>query len=374
VEKQMAIWHKKGLSFGLRLFVSHILVVIVAVTTLALVSKVYSHRLFFIHIERIEQELEKAQFRGERSILIESFWNAWNYGNGWAALAGITTGISLSYWIAKKFTQPLKEIERVTKNFARGNLEERLPRVEIEEINRLSVSVNNMATSLQGIEQRRRELMSDVSHELRTPLTIIYSYLEAITSQKIEPNREIYELLMRETKRLQQSIDDLQLLSQIEMGHLNIYLQPIQIYLLLSSAIVKFSEQLFDDLVVIHLDCQSSLPPVLADSDRLEEVILNLLGNALSYTEKGSITLKAWTKNRQMWIAVIDTGRGISPEDLPFVFERFWRSGSARAKNKRGSGIGLAIARRSIELLGGKIEVESTLGKGSTFRFCLPIA
>ena len=99
-----------------------------------------------------------------------------------------------------------------------------------------------------------------------------------------------------------------------------------------------------------------------------------MIGNAITYTEQGSITVRAWVENNQAWVAVIDTGQGINPQELPHIFERFWRSGSARERNSMGSGIGLAISRRLIELQGGLMEVESHLGQGSTFRFRLPLA
>nr|MDJ0572745.1 ATP-binding protein [Pleurocapsa sp. MO_192.B19] len=116
------------------------------------------------------------------------------------------------------------------------------------------------------------------------------------------------------------------------------------------------------------------IPHILADRDRLEQILVNLLGNAIRYTETGSIIVKAEKANRQVWISVIDTGVGIAKEDLPYIFERFWRADPSRASHSGGTGIGLAIARRLVELQGGHIEVKSQLGKGSTFRFCLPIA
>jgi hypothetical protein len=320
----------------------------------------------------LEQKEDRVNHLRDR--LVESFASAWTYGTAWATIAGVTAAGGLSFWVARRITKPLFKIEQVTQNFSDGNLEERLPTTDIPELNRLSASFNNMATSLQGVEQRRRELVTDLTHELRTPLTVIYSYLEGITNQQIEADREIYQRLMKETKRLQELINDLQQLSKAEAGYLPIHLTAIAIYPLLSSIVEKFDEQLFDDSVKICLHCSPHLPPVLADNDRLEQILVNLVGNALTYTEKGSITLKAWTENQQIWIAVIDTGVGIAPEDLPHIFDRFWRSGNARARNNQGSGIGLAISRRLVELQGGRIEVESTLGKGSIFRFCLSIA
>jgi len=122
------------------------------------------------------------------------------------------------------------------------------------------------------------------------------------------------------------------------------------------------------------LDLPPDLPPVLADPERVEQILINLLGNALQYTSEGSITVRTWDESDQVWIAVTDTGKGIAPEELPHVFERFWRSDRSRDRHSGGTGIGLAISRRLVELQGGSIDVESQFNQGSTFRFSLPLA
>ena len=131
---------------------------------------------------------------------------------------------------------------------------------------------------------------------------------------------------------------------------------------------------MLEDGPTLELKCPQDLPAVLADRDRIEQILVNLLGNAIRYTETGSITVEATKINQQIWISVIDTGVGIAESDLPFLFERFWRADPSRSSHSGGTGIGLAIARRLVELQGGNIEVSSELGKGSTFRFCLPVA
>ena len=137
--------------------------------------------------------------------------------------------------------------------------------------------------------------------------------------------------------------------------------------------LARFAEQLLDSDRVLKLDCPTDLPYVLADSDRLEQIIVNLFSNAIRHTPQGSINLKAWADSDRVWVSVQDTGSGIAPEELPYVFRRFWRSQESRAQKYGGTGIGLAICRRLVELHGGKIFVESQLGIGSTFKFFLPI-
>ncbi|MDY6785788.1 MAG: HAMP domain-containing sensor histidine kinase [Cyanobacteriota bacterium] len=355
-----------------RLFLSYLLVMSVAVFALVAIGKLSSPRLFLLHLQRIEGRGYSLGY--VRTSLVRGFEIAWNRSTVWAVFAGTTTAGILSYWVSQRITKPLTQVEQVTQKFAEGQLDERLPPSDIPELNRLSASFNRMAMSLEGVEKRRRELIGDLTHELRTPLTVIHGYLEGLSDTQIEPTPEVYERLMRETQRLQRLVNDMQELSKAEAGYLAIRLTPVRLYPILSSLVERFSEQLLEEGPKICLDCSPSLPPVLADSDRTEQVLVNLLGNAISHTHNGTITLKAWQAKRWLWIAVSDTGAGIAPEDLPHVFERFWRAGNARSRNARGTGIGLAISKRLIELQGGRIEVESELGRGSTFRFCLPLA
>ena len=364
--------HKRSLPLSTRLFFSHLLVMLVAVVTLVTIGKLSSSLFFLIHIEDLQPL--GSSLPDIQTDLITTFSTAWNRSIFWAVLFGTTAAGALSYWVSQRITQPLKAIERVTKKFAIGELDQRLPASEIPELNRLSASFNYLAENLEGVEKRRRELIGDLTHELRTPLTVINGYLEGLADEQIEPSNELYLSLIRETKRLERLVNDMQELSKAEAGYLPIHLTPLKIKPLLLSLVERFSDQLVDDSLVLRLQCHEELPAVLADGDRLEQVLVNLLGNALTYTQKGSITLKAWDEGKRLWIAVIDTGSGIAPQDLPHVFERFWRSGTARTRNSRGSGIGLAISRRLVELQGGAMQVESRLSKGTTFRFFLPLA
>ena len=355
-----------------RLFLSHLLVMFVAVCSLVGISKLSYPFFFLLHLQELEERGVSTRY--VRTHLVEGFERAWNRSTFLAVLAGSATAGGMSYWVSRRITEPLNQIEQVTQKFAQGKLEERLPTNDIPELNRLSASFNHMAVSLDGSEKRRRELIGDLTHELRTPLTVIQGYLDGITASRIEPTDAVYERMMRETKRLQRLVNDLQELSKAEAGYLPIHLMPMKLYPLLLSLVDRFSTQLLDDGPVLQLECSPQLPPVSADFDRLEQVLVNLIGNAITYTEHGSITVRAWIAKHQAWVAVIDTGEGIAPEDLSHIFERFWRSGRARERNSLGSGIGLAISRRLIELQGGSMEVESYLGQGSTFRFWLPVA
>jgi signal transduction histidine kinase len=361
------------LSLGTRLFFSHLLVMIVGLGSFIIIAKLSSPRMFVLRLEQLEQR-GIFTVRSARTYLVEGFQNAWNRSAILSVIVGASAAGGLSYLSSKRITQPVKQMKHITQKFAAGDLAERVPESEIPELNQLGVSFNSMASSLGDVEQRRRELISDLTHELRTPLTVMRGYLEELAEGRIEGTPELYLRLVRETRRLERLIHDLQELSKAEAGYLSINLQAVNLYPLLKSLVERFSDQLLEEGPSLELNYSPDLPPVLADIDRIEQVLVNLLGNAIRYTEKGSITVQTARENNHIWVAVIDTGVGIAEEDLPFVFERFWRADPSRSTCSGGTGIGLAIARRLIELQGGCIEVESQLGKGSIFRFCLPIA
>ncbi|MBW4420183.1 MAG: HAMP domain-containing histidine kinase [Myxacorys californica WJT36-NPBG1] len=360
------------INLSTRLFLSHMIVMIVGISTLLVVGKIYSPQLFIWHLEKLQGYGFNLIY--SRRQLLEGFDSAWSRGAFWSVIVGGTSAIALSYWVSKRIMQPLIQMERITRRFASGHLEERVPANEIPELNRLAQSFNRMAKDLEGVEQRRRELVGDLTHELRTPLTVLEGYLEGLGDGTIAPSTDIYHRLAKETTRLRRLVNDLQELSKAEAGYLPINLQSLNLYPLLNSLIQKFSDQLLDDNPSLRLDCPQTLPLVLADPERVEQILINLIGNALRYTPEGSVTLRAWEATAQVWVAVEDTGQGIAPEELPHVFERFWRSDRSRDRHSGGTGIGLAISQRLVELQNGVIQAESELGKGSIFRFSLPIA
>ncbi|MEM8719154.1 MAG: HAMP domain-containing sensor histidine kinase [Cyanobacteria bacterium P01_G01_bin.39] len=361
------------LSLGARLFISHLLVMMVGLGSFVIIAKVSSPRMFVLRLEQLEKR-GIFTVRSARTYLVEGFQNAWNRSAILSIAVGASVAGGVSYLSSKRITQPVKQMKQITQKFAAGDLAERVPESDIAELNQLSVSFNSMASSIGDVEQRRRELISDLTHELRTPLTVMRGYLEELAEGRIEGTPELYIRLIRETRRLERLIHDLQELSKAEAGYLSINSQSIVLYPLLNSLVERFADQLLEEGPTLKLVYPPELPPVLADRDRTEQILVNLIGNAVRYTESGTITVAAAKANQQIWISVTDTGVGIAESDLPFVFERFWRADPSRASHSGGTGIGLAIARRLVELQGGRIEVSSKLGQGTTFRFCLRVA
>ncbi|HEY9689122.1 MAG TPA: HAMP domain-containing sensor histidine kinase [Coleofasciculaceae cyanobacterium] len=359
-----------------RLLLSHLLVVALSIGSFALVGWLSSPKTFVWKLD--ELEVRGWRLRYARTQLVNSFGFVLQQSTLWSGLVGAVAAGGFSYWAALRIARPLKQMEEVTLRFAAGELDARIQASDIPELNQLGSSFNRLAASLEGTEQRRRDLISDLTHELRTPLTVVRGYLEELSEGRIEPSPDLFDRLIRETKRLERLVNDTQELSRAETGYLPINVQAIELRPLLGSIISRIADQVFDDEPQLILDCPAGLPLVNADPDRVEQVLLNLMGNALRHTPTGSITLWAALRDeRSMWVGVTDTGEGISPEDLPHIFERFWRGDRSRSRHDgrqaTGAGIGLSISRRLVELQGGEMDVASELGKGSTFRFSLPL-
>lgn len=355
-----------------RFLLSHLVVMAVGMIALATIGRIYAPRLFIVNVKQI---IGPFTVRQSQTRLVQEFNRAWTEGMLVSVLVGGATAGGLSYLLSRRIITPLLQIEQSTQKLAAGDLHERVPGSEIPELNRLASSFNRMAAELEGVEQRRRELVSDLTHELRTPLTIVEGYLEGLADGTIESDADIYLRLARETRRLRRLVNDLQDLSKLEAGYLPIHTKKFDVQPLLAALIERFATQILDpEQLSLELAIPDQLPLVMADPERVEQILVNLLGNAVRYTTEGQIVITAYTQDQMMWIAVEDTGQGMAEDDLPHVFERFWRADRSRDRNSGGTGIGLAICRRLVELQGGRIEVESRLGQGSTFRFSLPLA
>jgi signal transduction histidine kinase len=242
------------------------------------------------------------------------------------------------------------------------------------EVAALAEAFNTMATDLENNEQLRRNLIADVAHELRTPLSNIRGYLEAIRDNVMRPDAAAIDSLNEEATLLSRLVNELQELSLAEAGELKLVYQAEDISKLLQQAIAPFRTELEAKGISLSLELSDDLPLVSVDWHRVSQVLHNLLENAVNHTGRGGlITVAAVKQGDWVEIGVSDTGQGIPAQDLPNIFERFYRVDRSRARATGGSGLGLTIARRLVEAHGGRITVESELGRGSRFAFTLPI-
>jgi two-component system phosphate regulon sensor histidine kinase PhoR len=233
-------------------------------------------------------------------------------------------------------------------------------------------------TERKKLEQMRTEFVANVSHELRTPLTSIKGFLETLLDGAIDDpgaSRHFLEIISQETERLTRLVDELLNLSKIEERRVVHRWQRVNLADIISRVVSLFRPRAGEKSLTLSLEVPRDLPAVYGDPDMLAQVLINLLDNAVKYTPpRGSITIRAMVRGDQLRVEVEDTGIGIPAESLPRVFERFYRVDKARSRELGGYGIGLAIVKHIIRAHGGKIDVQSTPGKGSLFFFTLPLA
>lgn len=285
----------------------------------------------------------------------------------WSIVAVGGIALFLSLLFARRLTRPIKELAFAASQISLGNLHGQVETSRRDEVGDLANAFNRMAKALNAQEVLRRKLIADVAHELRTPLGVMRGELEAQIDGLIPTDTARLQSLYDETGRLKELVDGIEELNQAEASGLSLKLQPIRLKPFLESIIERFFPLFQEKKVALELDC-SEEKTVQADPERLSQMILNLLNNALRATdEDGKVTVSVNRIGEELSIAVDDNGRGIRDGDIPYVFERFYRGPGG------GLGIGLTIVKELIEAHGGRIEMRSTEGKGSSFRLFLPI-
>lgn len=302
------------------------------------------------------------------------------------ALTGVAVGIlaiGLGVWLARSITDPIQELRRAVSRIAAGDLTQRVRVRSSDEVSALAEDINRMAGRLEADvnelrrqEALRRDLVANVSHDLATPLTGIQGFTEALIDGVVSDEKErgdLYGSIYREVQRLRRLVGDLQDLSSLESGMGHIQPQPLRLDELVEEALsVEHVEAAERGVTLVH-QVPASLPMVLADGDRMTQVLLNLLDNALRFTPSGgSITVSARTVADNVEMTIADTGAGIPADELPQIFERFYRVDRSRSRETGGGGLGLAIVKAIVTAHGGRIEAASVVGEGTQMRLTLP--
>jgi two-component system OmpR family sensor kinase/two-component system sensor histidine kinase BaeS len=294
--------------------------------------------------------------------------------------------------VARGLSAPLSQLAAAARRIARGDLSQRVPVKGSEEVADLSQAFNDMAASLQQAETLRRNMVADIAHELRAPLSVMQGNLQAILDDVYPLTKEEIAGIYGQSLVLTRLVNDLRELAQAEAGQLRLNIRPVPLGALISNVVDVFQEAAREREIQLaaNLPPAEDLPPVSGDADRIRQVLQNLLTNALQYTPPGGQVClavnhdaverlfhpsSAAAKTPFVRVSVSDTGPGIPAQDLPHVFDRFWRADKARSRDQGGSGLGLAIARQLVEAQGGQIGVESEgrPGRGSRFWFTLPV-
>jgi signal transduction histidine kinase len=290
-------------------------------------------------------------------------------------LVAATVSLFVARLIARGMTQPLRDMAAAARRMETGDYSVRVQTRSRDEVGQLAAAFNRMSAELMTLEQSRRDLVANVSHELKTPITAIRAHLENILDGVESTEPATLALMLGQVERLGRLVDQLLELSKLESGE--VALQPETL------ALHPLVDQLFSEIGVaipgreLQLDNEvpHDLPAVLADPERVHQVLFNLVDNAVRFTpDGGEITVAAHRHDGAVEVSVADNGVGIPREHLPRLFERFYRADPSRARGDGGTGIGLAIARSVVEAHGGHIKAHSEPGIGSVFTFDLPVA
>jgi two-component system sensor histidine kinase BaeS len=290
------------------------------------------------------------------------------------AVGGVLLALILGLLLARTLTRPVRELTAATRAMAKGELEQQVPVRSRDELGELTTAFNQMSADLTRSNQSRRQMTADIAHDLRTPLTVLAGYLESLRDGVLKPTRERFDVMHQEAQHLQHLVDDLRTLSLADAGELSLNRQLIPPQDLLERLATAYEHTSRQKNLTLQVQAAPDLPEIQVDVDRMVQVLENLVSNAMRYTPAGgTITLSAKRDQESVLLKVTDTGAGILPQNLPHIFDRFYRADQARQQAEGESGLGLAIAKSIVEAHGGKISAESKPGRGSTFMVALPV-
>jgi signal transduction histidine kinase len=313
---------------------------------------------------------EPVDLSPEEQAYLERTNQALWLASGGAVLVALIVGVLL----ARSLTSPVRALTQAADRMKGGDLEQQVEVSSDDEIGQLAQAFNQMSNQLVENSRLRQQMTADIAHELRTPLTVIAGYAESMREGVLPPTEKRLGLIYNEIEHLQRLVEDLRTLSRADAGELALNRQLISPNGLLKQVTAIYGHQAEQKQINLALIAESELANISVDETRLMQVLGNLVSNAIRHTpEGGQISLSGYNSENE-WLAfkVADTGGGIAADDLPHVFERFYRADDSRTESDGGSGLGLAIAKAIVEAHGGRIEVESDAGVGTAFIVYLP--
>lgn len=279
------------------------------------------------------------------------------------------------YFITERIIHPLKNMTIASKQFAKGDFQTRVAVYGEDEVSELGNAFNNMAESLENLEKMRNSFLANISHDLRTPMTTIAGFIDGITSGAIPPEKHEYYLgvISAEVHRLSRLVSQILDVSRLESGDRKFEFSNFDIAEVARIILISFEQRIEDKKLDVIFDSEQDEMPVYADKDAIYQVVYNLCHNAIKFSKEGgefAIRIKR-CENKKIMLSVYDDGQVISNEDLPMVFDRFYKSDKSRGLDKTGVGLGLYICKTIIEAHGEKIYAEAIEDKGTEFRFAL---
>lgn len=357
-------------SLTAKLLAAELAVIIAGSATLALVALLLGPALFHRHIRDALGYVPPTVLHH----LDQAFGESLALSLGFGIIAAAAMAAAIGWLVSTRIVRPVHALAGAAQQVSRGDYDARVSVAGDDELTVLARAFNEMAASLASAEERRRRLLSDVAHELRTPLATIDAYLEGLVDGIVEPHAETWALLRSETARLNRLSEDITRVSRAEEHQLDLRLERTGPQQLIETAARAAAPGFTAKGVDLRVEPDHDAPKVAVDRDRIAEVLANLLENALRHTPAGdSVTLAATRDGDSTLLTVTDTGDGLDPDQLEQIFERFYRTDSARSRDRGGSGIGLTISRALVEAHGGNLWAESDgPGRGSRLICRLP--
>ncbi|WP_258377756.1 sensor histidine kinase [Paenibacillus illinoisensis] len=291
-----------------------------------------------------------------------------------AGIGSLLLAMGCIFFLSKRLSNPLLKIEKATRQIAKGELNLKIPVETKDEIGSLSQAINDLARELKQYRDNRSEFFANVSHELRTPITYLEGYADILAKDLVENEEEkkkYLQIISEEAQRLNVIINDLFELSKMEEGKIDLKLMSVEPTSIIQRSIDKVQLKAQEKDLTIQSKL-SPVPHIFVDPNRLEQIILNLLDNAIRYTADGNIQVSLTSEVGGVAINISDSGPGISAEELPFIFERFYRVEKSRSREYGGTGLGLSIVQSLVLQQGGTINVESKIGVGTSFKIFFP--
>lgn len=372
----MKVWTLLQQHLRWKLFLSYAVIVFVGSTVLLITAQLHAPAALTHHTMRMESMMTMMRSSSVlEQDLRDSFMASVNEIMVVAVAAAMIAAFLMSLFVSHRIVEPVRQMRRASQHIAQGEYHKRIQVLSQDELGDLALAFNQMAEELEQTEQRRLELIGNVTHELRTPLSSMQAMMEGLIDGILPSEPATYVNIQSELDRLQGLVQDLQELSRVEAGQIALDREPVHIGKLIESAAARLRPQFDDKSVALEVTLNDDLPITTVAPDRIMQVLVNLLGNALQYTPAGgSVTVSATHTPDEITVAISDTGIGIAPEHLQHLFERFYRVDKSRSRTGGGSGIGLTIARHLIEAHGGRIWATSPgPGEGSVFTFTLPV-
>ena len=358
--------------FGSRLLIGQTLVLVAGALTTWVVASAVGPSIFHDHLERAGTGLTSA----ESDHVAAAFASALLLSLSVALLAAMAAALAVSWYFSRRVQRSIVPVTAAASVIAEGRYDARVPDPGLGgDFTTLTHTFNALADRLSAVETTRRRMLGDLAHEMRTPLATIEAHLEAVEDGVRSLDHDTVGILRDSTQRLRRLAEDIGAVSHAEEGGLDIHPGPINPALLAEAAAEAAGDRYAAKGVRLETRLRTHAP-VLADPDRVGQVLANLLDNALRHTATGgAVTLTCDRDGRWVRFTVVDTGEGIAGEHLGHVFDRFYRVDSARDRNHGGSGIGLSIAKALVDAHDGSISVHSAgPGQGATFTVRLPAA